>query len=316
MKHVLHCVELCAGGGGQAIGLHLAGFRHQALVEVDKDAIETLRFNGVRTGWWSESQVHQEPIESWTSNCKPDLLAAGIPCPPFSVAGKTLGDKDSRDLFPTLLGIVEKIQPRAVLVENVKGLLGPKFQSYRELIAKRLSGFGFTVMWELLNAEDYGVPQFRERSVLVAVEQGCEFVWPPKNTESPPTVGETIGGLMAEGGWPGAGEWAKRADRVAPTIVGGSRKHTGGADLGPSYAKRLWAELGVNGVSLSNGPPDPDHEGDPRLTVEMAAAIQSLPKDWVICGRSKISRYRQVGNAFPPPVAKAVGEQIAIALQK
>jgi DNA (cytosine-5)-methyltransferase 1 len=101
---------------------------------------------------------------------------------------------------------------------------------------------------------------------------------------------------------------------VAPTIVGGSKKH-GGADLGPTRAKEAWAKLGVNGRLVEREAPGPDHEGAPYLTVRMVARLQGFPDNWVFTG-SKTTQYRQVGNAFPPPVAQAVGEALRLALDR
>jgi DNA (cytosine-5)-methyltransferase 1 len=119
---------------------------------------------------------------------------------------------------------------------------------------------------------------------------------------------------MASRGWKGADAWSKRANDIAPTIVGGSKKH-GGPDLGPTRARRAWKELGVNGSVLANSPPEPDFVGDPMLTVQMVALLQGFPKDWNFVG-GKTSAYRQIGNAFPPPVAAAVAWQIKIALEQ
>jgi DNA (cytosine-5)-methyltransferase 1 len=119
---------------------------------------------------------------------------------------------------------------------------------------------------------------------------------------------------MASRGWPGAEAWRDKADEIAPTIVGGSKKH-GGPDLGPTRAKRAWASIGVDGMGVADLPPGPDDpEGHmPRLTVAMVAKLQGFPDDWQIVGR-KTAAYRQIGNAFPPPVAKAVAEKIKGAL--
>lgn len=119
---------------------------------------------------------------------------------------------------------------------------------------------------------------------------------------------------MSENGWEGAEKWKLQANDIAPTLVGGSKKH-GGADLGPTRAKKAWLELGVNGKSLADAPPAPGFEGLPKLTVEMAAVLQGFPTAWSFKGR-KTAAYRQVGNAFPPPVAKALGDQITKALRK
>jgi DNA (cytosine-5)-methyltransferase 1 len=130
-------------------------------------------------------------------------------------------------------------------------------------------------------------------------------------------VGETLGDLMAARGWPGAAAWARRAGRIAPTIVGGSKKH-GGADLGPTRAKRAWAELGVDGIGIADSAPGPDADPalTPRLTCEMVTRLQGWRDDWGwrFSGR-KTARYRQIGNAFPPPVAETVGTAIRRALE-
>lgn len=133
--------------------------------------------------------------------------------------------------------------------------------------------------------------------------------------ESPPTVGDTLYPLMASRGWPGAEAWRERAGKIAPTIVGGSHKH-GGPDLGPTRAKRAWAALGVNGMGIADEPPGPDFpvNAAPKLTVEMVALLQGFPASWRFAGR-KTAAYRQVGNAFPPPVARSVGERISRAFE-
>lgn len=314
----LTSIEVCAGAGGQAIGLHRAGFKHLALLEIDTNAAETLRQNGTRSGWWKPSIVYERTLVGWEPPVVPggvDLVAGGVPCPPFSVAGKQLGWDDERDLFPALLDLVDLVRPRALMVENVRGLLGRKFLPYRAQILDRLSDMGYVGEWELLEAQDFGVPQLRPRSVLVAATQDVwnNYKWPTPGLAVTPTVGEALLSMMSSGGWSGAVEWSERADTIAPTVVGGSKKH-GGADLGPSRAKAQWSErLGVNGKVLADAPPAIDYVGEPKLTVEMAAIIQGFPEDWIISGK-KTARYRQIGNAFPPPVSEAVGRQIRSAI--
>ena len=99
-----------------------------------------------------------------------------------------------------------------------------------------------------------------------------------------------------------------RASEIAPTLVGGSKKH-GGPDLGPTRAKKAWATLGVDGMGIADDAPTPEFFGMPRLTVRMAARIQGFPDDWQFAG-GKTAAYRQIGNAFPPPVAHAVATQV------
>lgn len=304
-------LEICAGAGGQALGLELAGFEHSAVVEIDGAACATLRHN--RPDWTViERDVREIRGEDFRGI---DLFAGGVPCPPFSIAGKQLGADDSRDLFPTALDLIEASRPRAVILENVPGLGTTRFAAYRDGVLRRLTSLGYTAEWKRLNACEFGVPQLRPRFVLVALDARAiaHFVW-PKGDTTPPTVGERLSDLMASRGWGGAGRWAQRANGIAPTLVGGSKLH-GGPDLGPTRAKQAWALLGVNGHGLADYAPDSDFPVDalPKLTVRMAARIQGFPDSWTITGR-KTSAYRQVGNAFPPPVAQAVAIAVRDAL--
>lgn len=108
-------------------------------------------------------------------------------------------------------------------------------------------------------------------------------------------------------------KWAKGANKIAPTLVGGSKKH-GGPDLGPVRARNAWTELGVDGRGVANTAPERDFEGMPRLTSRMMARIQGFPDTWIF-GEKKTAACRMIGNAFPPPVAKAVGEKIKECLE-
>jgi DNA (cytosine-5)-methyltransferase 1 len=310
MTSSLTSVEICTGAGGQAFGLEQAGFDHLALVEYEHAACETLRLN--RPAW----NVLEQDLLDWSGKDYKgvDLVAGGVPCPPFSKAGKQLGAEDERNLFPKAIDLVDEIRPRAVMLENVRGLMDAVFETYRNDVETQLRKLGYTPGWRLLNASDYGVPQLRPRVIFVAVknELSEHFHWPTPQERDAPTVGETLHDLMAANGWEGADLWAKRAASIAPTLVGGSKKH-GGPDLGPTRARAAWASLGVEGRTLAEEAPEPGFEGMPRLTVEMAARIQGFPDDWKIWGR-KTAAYRQVGNAFPPPVARAVGDKIREAL--
>lgn len=314
-------MEICAGAGGQALGLELAGFSHVAAVEIDADAVQTLKLNRDNDSIPAEDRwnvLHQD-VHSLDGALYDgiDLFAGGVPCPPFSIAGKQLGQDDERDLFPKALDLVAASHPKAVLLENVRGLAGPKFANYRAQIVKRLNELGYEVNWQLIMASEHGVPQLRPRFVLVALRQEFApfFRW-PRPIGTPPTVGETLYDLMAENGWPGAKAWAEKANNIGPTLVGGSKKH-GGPDLGPTRAREGWAKLGVKGSSIAEEAPGKLTPVDemPRLTVRMAARIQGFPDSWQFSGR-KTAAYRQVGNAFPPPVAKALGESIRAALLK
>ena len=304
------CLEICAGAGGQALGLEAAGFDPLALVEIDAGACNTLRLN--RRNW----NVIEGDVKEFSG--KPyrgiDLLAGGVPCPPFSKAGNQLGASDERDLFPEALRLIDEIRPRAVMLENVRGFLDSTFDNYRKNLKSQLNKLGYQTEWKLLNSLDFGVSQARLRVVIVAMKKEIwpHFVWPESYKLRPPTVGESLYHLMASRDWEDAALWREKANQVAPTIVGGSKKH-GGPDLGPTRAKRAWAALGVDGHGIADSPPEPGFTGMPRLTVPMVARIQGFPEKWQFSGK-KTSAYRQVGNAFPPPVAQAVATQIMQAL--
>ena len=308
----LFSLEICAGAGGQALGLERAGFEHKAAVEIEAIACATLKLN--RPEW----TVLNHDVRSIKGSDYPniDLLAGGVPCPPFSIASRQLGADDSRDLFPVALQLVADARPKAVMLENVPGLSSPRFQEYRADIRSRLAKMGYDVVWNLINASDFGVPQLRPRFVLVALRRdlALHLEWPDHRLPAP-TVGQALLPEMASRGWPGAEKWSTRANRVAPTLVGGSKLH-GGPDLGPTRAKRQWRELGVDGMGIANEPPGPsfDVDGLPKLTVRMAATLQGFPESWEFAGR-KTAQYRQVGNAFPPPVAHAIGVAIHNAIR-
>ena len=308
MPH-LSTLELCAGAGGQALGLEQAGIAHAGLIEINHHACATLRYN--RPSWnVLECDLHEFTDASAFSHV--DIVSGGLPCPPFSKAGKQLGDLDERNLFPVAIDIIDQIRPRAVMIENVRGILDAIFEDYRTYLAGELRKLGYKTAWRLLNASDFGVPQLRPRVVFVAIENDYAdyFKWPVPRALPSTTVGGTLHDLMSANGWPGAAAWCKRADEIAPTIVGGSTKH-GGPDLGPTRAKRAWAQLGVNGHTLAEHAPGPDFppNGDPRLTVRMVARLQGFPDNWIFSGK-KTNAYRQAGNAFPPPVAHSVAAKL------
>lgn len=216
----MKCVELFAGAGGLAMGVHLAGFEPQAVVEWDKWACDTMRENGARgyplvAGWnVHEGDVRAFEWEGITSGV--DLLAGGPPCQPFSMGGKHRAHDDSRDMFPATVDVVRRLRPRAFIVENVKGLTRSSFANYYQYILLQLSfpeigirkredwmehfrrlqkarasgksgmkGLTYSVVPTLVNAADYGVPQKRERVFIVGFRSDLGVEWSfPKPTHS------------------------------------------------------------------------------------------------------------------------------------
>lgn len=306
-------LDVCSGAGGEALGLEAAGFMHEAVIDIDANACQTLHMN---RPYWRILQDDIREINGLDFRGI-DLLAGGVPCPPFTIAGKQLGADDERDLFPEALRLIEQTRPMAVLLENVPGFASSRFATYRGSLIQQLNRFGYEVSWRVLQASDYGVPQLRPRFILVALRMPYfeHFSWPAPLLK-PATVGKALHDLMAARSWPGADLWSQRASSIAPTLVGGSKKH-GGPDLGPTRARNQWELLGVDGRGIADAPPD-EHfpiDGLPRLTLAMTALLQAFPDSWVFAG-GKTAAYRQIGNALPPPVSQAVGKAIYAALAR
>ncbi len=315
-------LELCAGAGGTAIGLEQAGFRPGALVEIDAWCCRTLLAS--RPDW----QVFESSIErvdgTWVAG-QVDLLSAGLPCTPHSRGGRQLGEADERHLWATALRITAEAAPRAVMLETADAILAPRFDAERATTLARLHTLGYRTWWQVIDASRYGVPQRRRQAVLVGLrdpEAAAAFRF---TRAAPPTVGDTLWPLVAARGWPGADAWRAGAQDAAPTVVGGSKKH-GGPDPGPSQTKAAFRRLGINPMGIADEAPGPDGkyqrgagkvfdagEAGPMLTVRMGARLQGFPDDWQFSG-GKGAQWGQVGNAFPPPVARVLGLAIAAAL--
>ncbi|WP_432133223.1 DNA cytosine methyltransferase [Streptomyces sp. bgisy154] len=316
-------VDVCSGAGGLALGLERAGFEPRLLLDEDGDACSTLRANRPQWNVLQTDLLDFDPSEH-PESYDVDLLSAGLPRVKSSA---TVGRTDSRveeRLLEATVYLVHAIRPRAVLIENVPGLAqADEYQPFRDLAHAELTHLGYEFSWFVVNAVDFDVPQNRKQGVLVAVERHSPQVFrPPVPTVCEPrTVGEVLGASMASRGWSDASRWAAQADQPAPTLVGGSRNR-GGADLGPTGAKRKWATMGVDAHTVGDEVPGPDFAWDPELgrrgmvkiTIEQAALLQSFPTSWEITGR-KTARYRQVGHATPPPVGEALGRAVAEALE-
>lgn len=205
-------LELFAGCGGLALGLERAGFQHVALVEWDRHACATLRTNAGKVAGWAAAQVNESDVrhfdfQPWRENL--DLITAGVPCQPFSLGGRHRGDRDERNMFPALIAAVRATGPKAVLIENVRGLARESFRPYLEYIIDQLripelgasngeiwrhhhrrlrrqlklardSGLRYHVDWRLLNAANFGVPQSRQRVIIQAIRTDVadEVPWP------------------------------------------------------------------------------------------------------------------------------------------
>ncbi|MGW1112535.1 DNA cytosine methyltransferase [Streptomyces albidoflavus] len=312
---MLRSLELCAGAGGLSLGLEAGGFTPLALVDSKPDACATLLAN--RPHW----PVLETDLTDFLPSDRPDLfppdtdidlLAAGLPRLPSSVNGPGKGPENEHFLLKAVVWLAQATLPRALLIENVPGLVrDPAYAPLRAWVEDHLREVGYGYGWRVLDAQDFGVPQRRPHGFLVALRQGTAPSWPSPRPTPCADVGSVLAPSMAAGGWRGAMAWAARANRPAPTLIGGSDRR-GGADLGPTGSKRSWEKLGVNGGGVADAVPDVHAAVNllPKLTVAQVALLQGFPPEWRISGR-KTSSYRQVGNACPPPLAAAVAGSIA-----
>ncbi|MFD6395437.1 DNA cytosine methyltransferase [Nocardia sp. NPDC060249] len=315
----LTSIELCAGAGGLALGLEQAGFDSVLLLDNRDVACATLRANRPDWNVLHKDLLRFEPRLDLAGHREIDVLAAGLPrVKSAATASRPRGSSWELELFETTARLTVELRPRALLIENVPDLLKrDEYASSRARVTKHLEDAGYEYCWLLVDACDFGVPQHREYAVLVALRDGGIDTFTANLHPVPPAPGLTVGavlrGSMGARGWPQAAEWAAKADGISPTIVGGSWDR-GGGDLGPQGSVRAWAKFGVNGRALADDVPSADFDWDPtkgvghmlKLTVDQVAALQGFPPSWTFEGR-KTARYRQVGNATPPPFAHALG---------
>jgi len=312
--HGLTAFEICAGGGGQAAGLAKAGFRHVGLVERDPSACRTLRAAFGSNHVLEADLVGLEPrvVD------RLDLLAGGVPCQPFSQAGERRGAADERDLFPEALRLVGKLQPRAVMLENVAGIFAPDNDVYRFGILARLERLGYSAEWRRIDCSHFGVPQKRIRAILVAFREKRameRFSWPrplAHHGDVPHPVIARLFGQLTSCGWVPPTELMDRMDRAAPTVTGGSDRKQG-IDFGKRKSALVWGDMGFVQTRIGDKPPEPGHEGDVEATNAMIAALQGFAFDWPWQGTKK-AVFRQIANAFPPAAALHLGCAIASAL--
>ncbi|MDR3079988.1 MAG: DNA cytosine methyltransferase [Streptomyces sp.] len=322
MTEELTFVDVCAGGGGLALGAECAGFTPRLLLDVEPRACATLLANRPSWNVLQADLLDFDPEEHQSAQ-DVDLLLAGLPRVKSNSTVTRAGSDTEIRLIRATVYLAHSVQPRALIVENVPGLVeSDRFAELREFAHAELAHLGYTLEWFVLNAADFGVPQDRKQGVLVAIKEpwARRFRQPRPTTDEYVSVGQALAPSMAARGWLDAERWAAQADKVAPTLVGGSDKR-GGADLGPRGSKAAWARMGVNAGSLGDEVPGPDFVWDPalgkdhmvKITVEQAAVLQGFPADWVFQGR-KTARYRQIGHASPPPVGAALARSVADAL--
>ncbi len=324
-RYHLRVLELCAGGGGLALGLERAGFQPVALIEIDRQAAATLRKNRPN---WPVVEADVRKVDFTPYKGKVDLLAGGVPCTPYSTIGERKGKSDENDLLPEAVRAVREIRPQAFIFENVDGLLHASHSDHVAAVLRQFSKAGYETVIERINTRDYGVAQNRSRVLLIGLRRDLSgsFRMPPKFPKMADNMGDALADLMGTNGWSGAGDWVRRMREMAVIDNAGNLIRTGIlADTIRGYKgsghkgeKARWLRNGVAYAPIAKAAPTDEiaqTEGFvPCLTNRMRARLQGFPDDWEFVGGIP-SVADQIGNAVAPVVAQAVGLAMYSALQ-
>lgn len=333
-KRAYTCVELFAGAGGLALGLEKAGFKEVGLVEWDKYACDTLKLN--RPDWnviqGDIVKIAENGIKNYIdNNIEIDLLSGGYPCQAFSYAGKKLGLEDVRGtLFYSYAKILEELKPKVFLAENVRGLVSHDGGKTLKTMIDVFSEIGYNVKYEILKAVNYGVAQKRERVIIIGTRKDLSYVdfKFPKPLEYIVTLRDALKDVPKSEGArypekkkkvldlvPPGGCWIDLPDEVARDYMGKSY-YSGGGKRG--MARRIsWDEPCLTlTCSPAQKQTERCHPDETRpFTTREYARIQSFPDEWEFTG-SVSQVYKQIGNAVPVKLGKAVGLSIVDYLNK
>lgn len=334
-NNICKTIELFAGAGGLALGLEKAGFDTIGLVEIDKDAADTLKFN--RPEWRvindDIANISCLDLEKYfdLKSGELDLLSGGAPCQSFSYAGKKLGLEDARGtLFYHYAKFLEQLQPKMFLFENVRGLLTHNKGKTYQIITHIFEDTGYIIQKKVMNAWEHGVAQKRERLITIGIRKDLadkiDFSFPLPH-QYKPVLKDILTDCPKSIGTPYS-EYKRKIFELVPP--GGYWKDIP-EDIAKEYMKSCWnMEGGRTGIlrrmsldepsltvltSPSQKQTDRCHPLEARpFTVRENARCQSFPDEWQFCG-SVGAQYRQVGNAVPVNLAYDIGLKIREALE-
>ena len=303
------------GLAGRRSAWNRPSFAHEAVVELDPDACETLRLNRGRGMEDHRGDIHDQDGRGFAraSTC----WLTGIPCPPFSIASEQLGAGDDRDLFPSRA-------PPGPRGQAPGGAAGERARPGRAALRRLPHPGPHPPAGAWATRPGGGRSRRASMECRSCAPGSClsrsgargrrQFSLATPSSAAPAHRRRHAARPDGVGRLAGADAWAGQARGIAPTIVGGSKKH-GGPDLGPTWARRAWAALGVDGLGVADHP-RPGLPTRPAAQADRGAwspACRGSLDGWSFSGR-KTAAYRQVGNAFPPPVACALGVAIRRAL--
>lgn len=320
--HRLTSLEICAGAGGQALGLHAAGFDALGLYEKNPYAAKTLDMNR----WLGPVHCADiREVDFTRYRGVVDLVAGGVPCQPHSTIGKKEGRHDERDLFMEAVRVVEEVQPKAFFFENVEGFAQKDNTGYRADLFARFADLGYESQVFSFYGSDYGLPQLRPRVAFIGFRDIPirQFRMPPVFPAWEKTVGESLLDIVMSNGWERerAETWARvYANRRGSTIVGGSER-SGRQSFSANLRIKDWLDMGIDPNGMADKAPPPGHPVNKpfKFTLAMGARLQGFPDDWEFAGsersdKQKKVQKRQIANALPPIMAQAVGLAIYSAL--
>lgn len=330
-------IELFAGAGGLALGLEQAGFEHIGLVEFNRYAADTLIANRPQWKVLCEdiAQVAERDLEKefGIDKYELDLLSGGAPCQSFSYAGKRLGLQDVRGtMFYHYATFLHKLQPKMFLFENVRGLLTHDGGRTYKTILDIFEDEGYTTVYKILNAWDYGVPQKRERLITIGIRNDlastCQFVFPQAH-DYKPVVRDVQ--LDVNPDTTQCARYSQNKEAVFALVPPGGYWRDIDPTIAKAYMKTCWdmgggrtgilRRIGLDEPSLTvlTNPgmkqTDRCHPLEVRpFSVRENARLQSFPDEWVFCGKLS-EQYKQVGNAVPVNLAKEIGLEIIRTLE-
>ena len=373
----MNSIEIFSGAGGLAKGLELAGTTHQAFIEWNADACNPVRRN------YDKDIIFEGDVRNFSfadyRDKSVDIIAGGPPCQPFSLGGKAKGNDDERDMFPAAISAIRTLTPKAFIFENVKGLLRESFAEYFRYIILQLTypeviltsedwrenltvlqnvangnlydGLKYEVTYQLVNAADYGVPQKRERVIIVGFRGDLNVKWDfPKRTHSEDALlwqkyvtgeywnrhqianpeseasSKNIRNKLMEkyGMWaPELEPWQTMRDAfqgLGEPTGHGEHSLRNGAKVYPGHTGSNIDEPSKTIKAGGHGVPGGENtvrlsDGTIRyLSVLEAKRIQTFPDDYIITGAWG-EAMRQLGNAVPVHLAYIVGNSVVNAIR-
>ncbi len=329
-------IELFAGAGGLALGVEKAGFKTIALIEIDKDAADTLKINRPEWNVICDDIANISPLnlpEYFNLRVgELDLISGGAPCQSFSYAGKRLGLEDARGtLFYHYAIFLKKLKPKTFLFENVRGLLTHDGGKTFKIISNVFSECGYSIKSKVLNAWDYGNPQKRERLITIGIRSdliGKIVINFPKPHEYKPVLRDVLQDVPESEG----AQYSEYKRNIFDIVPPGGYWRDIPEDIAKEYMKNCWyMGGGRTGILRRMSMDEPSlavltsptqkqtercHPMEPRpFSIRENARIQSFPDDWQFCGGIG-SQYKQIGNAVPVNLAKDIAFEIRKGLEK